>query len=85
MRLYEAILSDADKEKNKSCNRKEEYSLLFQERKIKEVEMIRISKETPAHHIRSIRVRHIQMGKSLLYHTPTVFSILIRQEQSAFI
>ena len=32
-----------DKEKNKSCNRKEEYSLLFQERKIKEVEMIKES------------------------------------------
>lgn len=29
------------------------------------------SKETPAHHIRSIRVRHIQMGKSLLYRQGT--------------
>lgn len=35
-----------DKENNKVANRKEEFSLLFQERKIKEVEMIRISKET---------------------------------------
>ena len=33
-------------EKDKEANRKEEYNLLFQERKIKEVEMIRISKET---------------------------------------
>ena len=35
-----------DKENNKVANRKEEFSLFFQERKIKEVEMIRISKET---------------------------------------
>ena len=50
-----------DKEKNKSCNRKEEYSLLFQERKIKEVEMIRISKETHAKLKRLANVSDVSM------------------------
>lgn len=50
---HENILPEKkDKEnpedKDKGMNRKEEYSLLFQERKIKEVEMIRIAKETHA-------------------------------------
>jgi hypothetical protein len=50
-----------DKEKNKSCNRKEEYSLLFQERKKKEVEMIRISKETHAKLKRLANVSDVSM------------------------
>lgn len=50
-----------DKEKNKSCTRKEEYSLLFQERKIKEVEMIRISKETHAKLKRLANVSDVSM------------------------
>lgn len=50
-----------DKEKNKSCNRKEEYSLLFQERKIKDVEMIRISKETHAKLKRLANVSDVSM------------------------
>jgi len=50
-----------DKEKNKSCNRKEEYGLLFQERKIKEVEMIRISKETHAKLKRLANVSDVSM------------------------
>ena len=54
----ENILSE---KKNKSCNRKEEYSLLFQERKIKEVEMIRISKETHAKLKRLANVSDVSM------------------------
>ena len=50
-----------DKEKNKSCTRKEEYSLLFQERNIKEVEMIRISKETHAKLKRLANVSDVSM------------------------
>ena len=59
----ENVLKDEqeDKEKNKSCNRKEEYSLLFQERKIKEVEMIRISKETHAKLKRLANVSDVSM------------------------
>ena len=44
-----------DKEKNKSCNRKEEYNLLFQER------MIRISKETHAKLKRLANVSDVSM------------------------
>lgn len=54
----ENVLSE---KKNKSCNRKEEYSLLFQERKIKEVEMIRISKETHAKLKRLANVSDVSM------------------------
>ena len=46
---------------NKEANRKEEYSLLFQERKIKEVEMIRISKETHTKLKRLANVSDISM------------------------
>lgn len=50
-----------DKEKNKETKRKEEYSLLFQEKKIKEVEMIRISKETHAKLKRLANVSDVSM------------------------
>lgn len=50
-----------DKEKSISSNRKEEYNLLFQERKIKEVEMIRISKETHAKLKRLANVSDVSM------------------------
>lgn len=50
-----------DKEKSISSNRKEEYNLFFQERKIKEVEMIRISKETHAKLKRLANVSDVSM------------------------
>lgn len=59
--LSEKKNKDEQEEKNKSCNRKEEYSLLFQERKIKEVEMIRISKETHAKLKRLANVSDVSM------------------------
>lgn len=55
------VVEPEDKEKNKSCNRKEEYNLLFQERKIKDVEMIRISKETHAKLKRLANVSDVSM------------------------
>ena len=50
-----------DKDKNKGANRKEEYGLLFQEKKIKEFEMIRISKETHAKLKRLANVSGVSM------------------------
>lgn len=68
VKLEENILSEKkdkdiqeNNDKNKEANRKEEYSLLFQERKIKEVEMIRISKETHAKLKRLANVSDVSM------------------------
>lgn len=50
-----------EKEHGKAASRKEEYSLLFQERKIKDVEIIRISKETHTKLKRLANVSDISM------------------------
>lgn len=50
-----------EKEKNKGANRKEDYNQLFQERKIKDVEMIRISQETHAKLKRLANVSGVSM------------------------
>lgn len=59
--LPEKIDKESQEDKNKGMNRKEEYGLLFQERKIKEVEMIRISKETHAKLKRLANVSEVSM------------------------
>lgn len=50
-----------EKSADKKPNRKEEYNLLFQERKIKDVEMIRISQETHAKLKRLANVSGVSM------------------------